>query len=169
MVGAPHPFSDFLKHCVHQTPDFLSDPRDHFRDETHSSVDETSLSPESPHSGDDVMFTKSKAALAAALVLGSTSLAMAQSYDPNLSNRYPGLADPGVYGYSANGNGATWMHGAPGAAPQVQSAPVRLHGRNAALTNGQNSHAPGNFTGTESEFDVDRFDRASSPYAGGGY
>ena len=119
------------------------------------------------------MFTKTKAALAAALVLGSTSLALAQSYDPNLSNRYPGMADPGVYGDTGNGNAPTWMHGAPGAnaAPQAtQSAPVRLqHGRNAALTNGQNSYAPGNFTGTESEFDVDRFDRASSPYAGGGY
>jgi hypothetical protein len=114
------------------------------------------------------MFTKTKAALAAALVLGSTSLALAQSYDPNLSNRYPGMADPGVYGYTGNGNAPTWMHGAPGAT--TQSAPVRLlHGRNAALTNGQNSYAPGNFTGTQSEFDVDRFDRASSPYAGGGY
>jgi len=110
------------------------------------------------------MFTKSKVVLALTLVLGSTSLALAQSYDPNLSNRYPELADPGVYGYSANGNAPTWMHGAPQAT--IQSAPVRLqHGRNAALTNGQN----GNFTGMESEFDVDRNDRASSPYAGGGF
>jgi hypothetical protein len=120
------------------------------------------------------MFTKTKAVLAAALILGSTSLALAQSFDPNLSNRYPEMADPGVYGYMPNGNAPTWMHGAPQAhaAPQatVQSAPVRLqHSRNAALTNGQNGYAPGNFTGTESEFDVDRNDRASSPYAGGGY
>jgi hypothetical protein len=119
------------------------------------------------------MFTKAKAVLALTLFLGSTSLALAQSYDPNLSNRYPEMADPGVYGYTANGNGPTWLHGAPGAhtAPQatMQSAPVRLqHGRNAALTNGQHV-APGNFTGMESEFDVDRNDRASSPYAGGGY
>jgi len=114
------------------------------------------------------MLTKSKAALAAALFLGSTSLALAQSFDPNLSNRYPELADPGVYGYSANGNAPGMMHAAPHAT--TQSAPVRLqHGRDAALTNGQHSYAPGNFTGMESEFDVDRNDRASSPYAGGGY
>ena len=114
------------------------------------------------------MFTKTKAVLAATLVLGSTSLALAQSYDPNLSNRYPELADPGVYGYTANGNAPTMMHAAPPAT--TQSAPVRLqHGRDAALTNGQHSYAPGNFTGMESEFNVDRNDRASSPYAGGGY
>jgi hypothetical protein len=114
------------------------------------------------------MFPKSKVVLALTLVLGSSSLALAQTYDPNLSNRYPGLADPGVYGYTAKGNAPTWLHGAPQAT--VQSAPVRLqHGRNAALTNGQHSYVPGNFTGMESEFDVDRNDRASSPYAGGGY
>jgi hypothetical protein len=88
------------------------------------------------------MLTKTKAVLAAVLVLGSTSFALAQSYDPNLSNRYPEMADPGVYGYMPNGNAPTWMHGAPGtqASPQatLQSAPVRLqHGRDAALTNGQ--------------------------------
>lgn len=119
------------------------------------------------------MFTKTKAILALTLFLGSTSLALAQSYDPNLSNRYPEMADPGVYGYTANGNAPTWMHGAPGAnaAPQAtQSAPVRLqHGRDAALTNRQHYVAPGNFTGMGSEFNVDRNDRASSPYAGGGY
>ena len=38
------------------------------------------------------MNTKTKLALAAALFVGTTSLAAAQGYDPNLANRYPALA-----------------------------------------------------------------------------
>jgi len=40
------------------------------------------------------MLTKTKIALAAALVAGTSSLAAAQGFDPNLANRYPGLANP---------------------------------------------------------------------------
>ena len=71
------------------------------------------------------MFTKSKAALAVALVLGSTSLALAQGYDPNLANRYPNLANPHTYGYVAGANAPTGMDNAPNAT--FQSAPVQLH------------------------------------------
>jgi len=123
------------------------------------------------------MFTKSKAALAVALVLGSSSLALAQGFDPNLANRYPHLASPQTYGYVAGANAPARMDQGPNAT--FQSAPVHLrHGRNATfqsapvqLRQGGNAGVtsdPGNYTGWESEFDIDRNDRASSPYAGGG-
>src|SRR5436190_11139957 len=79
-----------------------------------------------------IMFTKSKAALAVTLVLGSTSLALAQGYDPNLANRYPHLADPQTYGYVAGANAPTRLNQAPQAT--FQSAPVHLQGRDAGLT-----------------------------------
>ncbi len=40
------------------------------------------------------MLTKTKIALAATLFAATSSVAMAQGYDPNLANRYPHLADP---------------------------------------------------------------------------
>ena len=124
------------------------------------------------------MFTKTKIALAATLVLGSSSLALADGYDPNLSNRYPHLANPQVYGYVTGGNSPTMMSQAPqttlqsapvrlrqGREQTFQSAPVQLRqGRDVGLTGDR-----GNTTGQESWFDVDRNDRASSPYAGGGF
>ena len=70
------------------------------------------------------MLTKSKAALAVTLVLGSTSLALAQGFDPNLANRYPNLANPQTDGYVAGANTPTRMGQAPNAA--FRSAPVRL-------------------------------------------
>jgi hypothetical protein len=134
------------------------------------------------------MFTKTKTALAATLVLGSTSLALAQGYDPNLANRYPHLANPQTYGYVAGANTPARMEQAPNAG--LQSAPVRLRQRHDSA--GARNQAPnatfrsapvqlrtgrdvgpingrGNYSGQESEFDVDRSDRASSPYAGGGF
>jgi hypothetical protein len=86
------------------------------------------------------MLTKT-IALAAALFAATSTVALAQDFDPNLANRYPGYA-------------------APNAAPTValrtfKSAPVGL-----------SNQATGSYTG-QNEFDVDRFDRASSPYAGG--
>ena len=124
------------------------------------------------------MLTKSKAALAVALVLGSSSLALAQGFDPNLANRYPHLANPQMYGYVAGANAPARMDQAPNAT--FQSAPVQLrHGRNAPLQSapvqlrqGRDvglTNDRGNYSGWESEFDVDRNDRASSPYAGGGF
>ena len=102
------------------------------------------------------MFSMIKTALATSIVLGSASLALAQGFDPNLANRYPAYAEPGTYGYAPNANVPVRMHPAPHAT--FQSAPARLHqGRNAARTGGQ-----------ADRFTIDRNDRASSPYAGGG-
>ena len=78
-----------------------------------------------------------------------------RAYDPNLANRYPHLADP-----IAPAQQATAPRG------NLQSAPVRLRqGRNAGVTNEQ----PSSSYWGPTEIDVDRADRASSPYAGGGY
>lgn len=94
------------------------------------------------------MLTKTKIALAATLFAATSSVAMAQGYDPNMANRYPGYANPGA--------STSQVTVAPRGT--LQSAPVKLlQGRNVGLTNDQ------------SEIDVDRTDRASSPYAGGGF
>ncbi len=69
------------------------------------------------------MLTKTKIAFAAALVLGSASVALADTeFDANLGNRYPAY------------NGAVATQGTFSEAPvalrrnaQVHSAPVRLH------------------------------------------
>lgn len=92
------------------------------------------------------MLTKTKIALAAAVFATTSSIAMAQGFDPNMANRYPSYANP--------------VAQAPRAAAEhrtLQSAPVRLQNQS------------GNYSGQESEIDVDRNDRASSPYAGGGF
>ena len=119
--------------------------------------------------------TKTKIALAAALFAATSSAALAQGYDPNLANRYPELVQPNTYGYSGTGALGN-MNSAP--ANTLQSAPVSLqrHGnvrlqsapvlqqRDVALpTAGGGAYYEG-----DREFNVDRFDRASSPYAGGG-
>jgi hypothetical protein len=70
------------------------------------------------------MFTKTKTALAVTLVLGSTSLVLAQGFDPNLANRYPHLADPHMHGYVGGANSPIQMEQVPNAASQ--SAPARL-------------------------------------------
>jgi len=74
------------------------------------------------------MSIKSRIVLAATLVLGAPSFALAQGFDPNLGNRIPLLNEPGVYGYRAFGGGSTtWLlPDAPSAA--IQSAPVGLYG-----------------------------------------
>src|SRR4029077_20568541 len=74
------------------------------------------------------MSIKSRIVLAATLVLGAPSFALAQGFDPNLGNRIPLLNEPGVYGYRAGGGGGTtWLlPAAPSAA--IQSAPVGLYG-----------------------------------------
>ncbi len=99
------------------------------------------------------MNTKTKLALAAALVVGTTSFAAADGYDPNLANRYPAYAKPVA------------------AAPHVsahqnrtfRSAPVGLYqGRNVQLNNQRS------FDASQDPISVDAHDHASSPYAGGG-
>jgi hypothetical protein len=80
------------------------------------------------------MFTKITTALAVILALGSPALALAQGFDPNLSNRYPHLADPHMHGYVPGANSPIQMDQAPNAASQ--SAPVHLRqGRDAGRTN----------------------------------
>ena len=83
--------------------------------------------------------TKTKITLAAVLFAATSSAAFAQ-FDPNLANRYQSYAGPGT---------------------ALQSAPVRLQKQRTVVQ-------PDAATSTgQSEFDIDRFDRASSPYAGG--
>ena len=117
--------------------------------------------------------TKTKIALAAALFAATSSTAFAQGFDPDLSNRYQGYIQPGVYGYSASGKlGALEP-------AQIQSAPVSLkkHGnaylqsapvalRNGAVLQQRDVSLPTG-AGSADWFDVERSDRASSPYAGG--
>jgi hypothetical protein len=117
--------------------------------------------------------TKTKIALAALLLAATSSAAFAQ-FDPDLSNRYQGYAQPNTYGYSTGGNLGALQSG-PSAIIQsapvsltkhgnayLQSAPVGLQERNVALpTTGE-----GYYDGVQ-QFNADRFDRASSPYAGG--
>ncbi|MEJ0074389.1 MAG: hypothetical protein WDO17_02915 [Alphaproteobacteria bacterium] len=117
--------------------------------------------------------TKTKIALAALLLAATSSAAFAQ-FDPDLSNRYQGYAQPNTYGYSTAGKlGA--LQSAPSAAIQsapvslkkhgnayLQSAPVGLQQRDVALP----TTSEGYYDGVQ-QFNADRFDRASSPYAGG--
>jgi hypothetical protein len=110
------------------------------------------------------MLTKTRIALAATLFAATSSVAMAQGYDPNMANRYPHMANPQMSGYVEGANSPAKMQQAP--STTFQSAPVRLHqGRDVGLTNDQ----PSSSYWGPSEIDVDRTDRASSPYAGGGY
>ncbi len=96
------------------------------------------------------MLTKTKLALAIALVAGTASVALAQDADPNLLNRYPAY------------NGA---HGVGDAAEiqiaprSFQSAPVGLHEGNVGLTQS-----------TTGRPQVETFRYDSSPLiSGGGY
>ena len=114
------------------------------------------------------MFIKTKIVLAATLIVGSATLALAQGFDPNLANRYPGYAEPGTYGYAPGSNAPGLMQPAPRAT--LQSAPVRLHRTpNATLQSAPVRLRQGRDAAPTNEFEVDRNDRASSPYAGGGY
>jgi hypothetical protein len=93
------------------------------------------------------MLTKTKIALAAMIVAATSSVAFAEGFDPDLANRYPAYANPAA------------------AHSTFQSAPVRLQSRNVALPTGRiGSPAP-----QSDPFEIDRSDRASSPYAGGGF
>ncbi len=70
------------------------------------------------------MFTKTKVALAAALVFGSASIALADGeFDPNLANRYPAYNGPIAQASSSTFNTApvALRHNR-----HLRSAPVRL-------------------------------------------
>ena len=114
------------------------------------------------------MLTKTKIAFAAAVFAASSTAALAQGYDPNLANRYPGLAAPGVYGYVANANTPAQLN----RGATFQSAPVRLRqGRDVGLIS-RDVALPGGevrSSGGQDWSNAERIDRASSPYAGGGF
>src|SRR3954471_8876116 len=91
------------------------------------------------------MSTKSKIALAATLVALTSTVALAQDFDPDLANRYPAYADPGVYGYTANGDEPTLLQPTPRAT--LQSAPVWLNqtpANDAQFVPQYNRRIPGN-------------------------
>ena len=94
------------------------------------------------------MSIKTKIALAATLALGLTSVVLAQpGFDPNLANRYPAYAAPGVYGYTTNGNVPVPLQAQHAT---LESAPVRLHQHSDAWQNSTqpvpqyNRRIPGN-------------------------
>jgi hypothetical protein len=100
------------------------------------------------------MNTKTMLTLAAAIVVGTTSFAAAQGYDPNLANRYPALANPV----------ASAPHASVHQDRTLRSAPVGLYqGRNVRLNNQRS------FGASQDPISVDAHDHASSPYAGGGF
>jgi len=84
------------------------------------------------------MFSKTKIALAAALIAGSASVAMADGeFDPNLGNRYPAYNGPVAVSLERRGH--------------LRSAPVRLQNQDTfggtfqePISHGA-GHAPGAF------------------------
>ena len=100
------------------------------------------------------MNTKTKLALAAVLFAGTTSFAAAQGFDPNLANRYPALANPV----------AAAPHASAHQNRTLRTAPVGLSERRNVQLNNQRGYGA-----SQDEFSVDVHDRASSPYAGGGF
>ena len=113
--------------------------------------------------------TKTKIALAIALIAGSASVASAQGFDPNPANRYPSYTAPGgmaqhYIGTSVPGS-ASRSVASQNVAPRgaLQSAPVRLQQGGSAYVGGQF----GTYGAQQDEVGVDLQDRASSPYAGG--
>lgn len=117
--------------------------------------------------------TKTKIALAAVLFAATSSAALAQGFDPNMANRYPNMASPNTYGYVGGSLGKMAQapaHASSHRAP-LNTAPVRLQQRDVASPQSDVAFpttSEGYFDGA-SEFNIDRADHASSPYAGGGF
>ena len=115
---------------------------------------------------------KTKIALAGLLFAAAGSSAFAQ-YDPNLANRYPGYGEPNAYGYVSSGKlGA--LNSEPAAALQSAQVHLRKHGdvhlQSAPVFQRRDVSMPtssGAYFEGDRDFNVDRFDHASSPYAGG--
>jgi hypothetical protein len=105
------------------------------------------------------MLTKTKVALATALVAFTSSVAFAQDFDPNLANRYAAYADP-IGSHSVIQSTPVQLRTRDAALP-TRSAPAQMRTRDVALPTGQTS-------AQSSWFEIERGDRASSPYAGGG-
>jgi hypothetical protein len=106
------------------------------------------------------MNTKTKIALAAVLFAGTTSFAAAQGFDPNMANRYPAYANPA----------AAAPHASAHQNRTLRSAPVGLYqGRTAYQSRNVQLNNQRSFGASQDEFSVDVHDKASSPYAGGGF
>jgi hypothetical protein len=112
------------------------------------------------------MNTKTKLALAAALVVGTTSFAAAQGYDPNLANRYPALANPVTSAPQGSAHQGRTLRTAPVGLHQGRSA---YQGRNAYQSRNVQLNNQRSFGASQDPISVDAHDRASSPYAGGGF
>jgi hypothetical protein len=121
--------------------------------------------------------TKTKIALIAALLTGTSSVAFAQGFDPNPANRgFPQYAAPGMHQMMYNGTGSIAPQGSAQTAQvaqrrTLQSAPVRLQEGRSVYQGGFNS-APvalgsRSYGAQQDEVGTDLRDRASSPYAGG--
>jgi hypothetical protein len=113
------------------------------------------------------MLTRTKIALAVALLAGSASVASAQGFDPNPANRYPHYTAPnhGMPYIGTMPQGASQNVAAQRAPRGLQSAPVRLQqGRNAAQFG---TYGAPQYGAQQDEVGVDLQDRASSPIAGG--
>ena len=121
------------------------------------------------------MLTKTKIALVAALVAGSATVASAQGFDPNPASRYPAYAAPGGQAQPYLGYAAAPRATAPqgvvsrnvSAQRTLRSAPVALRQGNQA-PRAVEQNAPVYYGNPQQGgFELDRSDRASSPYAGG--
>ena len=113
------------------------------------------------------MLTRTKIALAVALLAGSASVASAQGFDPNPANRYPHYSAPnhGMPYIGTMPQGVSQNVAAQRAPQGLQSAPVRLQqGRNSAQFG---TYEAPQYGTQQDEIGVDLRDRASSPYAGG--
>src|SRR5262249_54241762 len=99
------------------------------------------------------------------LFAATSSAALAQGYyDPNLANRYPGYAEPNTYGYLSSGKlGALKSESATG----LQSSQVRLEKRGNVVLQQRDVALPTGGVNSSDWFEIERSDRASSPYAGG--
>jgi hypothetical protein len=110
--------------------------------------------------------TKTTIALAAVLFAATNSAALAQGFDPDLANRYPGDAQPGVYGYSDSGKLGS-LQSTP--VSTFQFAPVRLQQRgNAYLQSAPVFQQRDVSLPTDTRFDSGPFwYRGSGPTTGG--
>jgi len=81
--------------------------------------------------------TKTKIALAAALLAGTASLATAQEADPNLFNRYQSLQNGGAVATQSQG-----FQSAPVALTQGRNVQVRQNGRANAVQTFHYDSAP---------------------------
>ena len=75
------------------------------------------------------MLTKTKIALAAALIAGTTSVAFADGFDPYLGNRYPSYNEPGATQGTYQTAPVRSRNG------QLRSAPVRLQNQGSSWEN----------------------------------